>query len=386
MPRDLHIDQPAVRNNVRAVVDGSEWNQRGWTFQERLLSTRCIVITEHEVYFMCSEQASPGDLGLIPSYGAKTSFGTTDFRAAAPHIHDDGYTEYRKIVEQYTMRQLSFPSDIFNAFAGVSNVLSVKLRTSMLQGLPEKHIAAALLWGPAKGSMLTRREGTHATPSWSWAAWSGPVQYDVALGNYDWFEDDSQAKSNSTISLVHFYTVDAVLGLRALEADDSFLRCLDLGLTTILTADEAAIREYRTFAHYWPLENLRVWQSCPHGLWDIRTPVELDPSIVVMAEKHRDSLVCKTTVASVRLRRAEQWKDRVVVDMCDRELKGIGRLMKMYDGQDHWIDFNQAYDAVVIYAAVMPPRSQRGPMRDSDLWDERVRQHGTPRSQVFADG
>lgn len=36
------------------VVNGSEWDHRGWTFQERLLSRRRLFITEFEVIFQCS--------------------------------------------------------------------------------------------------------------------------------------------------------------------------------------------------------------------------------------------------------------------------------------------------------------------------------------------
>ena len=36
------------------AVDYSEWNLRGWTWQERVLSLRLLYFTEAQVYFQCS--------------------------------------------------------------------------------------------------------------------------------------------------------------------------------------------------------------------------------------------------------------------------------------------------------------------------------------------
>lgn len=53
---------------------------------------------------------------------------------------------------EYTTRKLSVPSDILNALAGVTAVLSKKLDTQFLQGLPERYLFKAMLWVPARSN------------------------------------------------------------------------------------------------------------------------------------------------------------------------------------------------------------------------------------------
>jgi hypothetical protein len=36
------------------VADESPWNTRGWAFQERFLSSKCLFITDLQVYFICN--------------------------------------------------------------------------------------------------------------------------------------------------------------------------------------------------------------------------------------------------------------------------------------------------------------------------------------------
>ncbi|KAF2187979.1 hypothetical protein K469DRAFT_568100, partial [Zopfia rhizophila CBS 207.26] len=45
------------------------WNKRGWSYQERLLSRRCLIFTTYQVYFQCpvksfSEDTTFGDLDI----------------------------------------------------------------------------------------------------------------------------------------------------------------------------------------------------------------------------------------------------------------------------------------------------------------------------------
>lgn len=47
------IEIAEVLPNLAGMVDRSLWNTRGWTFQERFLSRRCIFFTDVQVYFRC---------------------------------------------------------------------------------------------------------------------------------------------------------------------------------------------------------------------------------------------------------------------------------------------------------------------------------------------
>jgi hypothetical protein len=88
-----------------------------------------------------------------------------------PNI-DEPWCTYRRAVEQFTVRTLSYERDVLNAFAGFLNNMS---HERCLEGLPVSTFDLALLWQPRE--CLRRRT---EFSSWSWAGWVGGVQ---------WFDD-----------------------------------------------------------------------------------------------------------------------------------------------------------------------------------------------------
>ena len=49
-----YILRTALPSDPRiGIIDSAPWNQRGWTYQERLLSRRCLIFTFHQIYFQC---------------------------------------------------------------------------------------------------------------------------------------------------------------------------------------------------------------------------------------------------------------------------------------------------------------------------------------------
>ena len=177
-------------------LEDSVWNIRAWTFQERLLSRRIIVFTHGQMIWhcrrmICREDMSVQDSGvpyqplqwlsLKPQHmgvdtGSKwidrsieiTRYGATRLVRSAV------FAEYTRAIEEYTHREISYESDVLNAFAGLLHIFSRFFRCKTLLGLPESLLDIALLWKPT--SQLRRRNGF---PSWSWAGWVGRVAYDV---------------------------------------------------------------------------------------------------------------------------------------------------------------------------------------------------------------
>jgi hypothetical protein len=94
---------------------------------------------------------------------------------------------YKEVVEKYSRRQLSFPSDILNAAAGFLATMDECLGSENVFGLPGQYLDLALLWNPAEPSDR-RKVGhheqseaidTYVFPSWSWAGWTGSIQHVV---------------------------------------------------------------------------------------------------------------------------------------------------------------------------------------------------------------
>lgn len=151
-----------------AETYSSRWAHRGWTWQEKMFSLRTLTFTGRTVYWECSHALwredsldmldnEEGDNGvarlahLVPEF-SKTSLG--------------GYNE----------RDLTFPEDIIDAYAGIAKAMSHSLPTGFISGLPTFFFHTALLWRPEKP--MTRRMAVgpvanSCLPSWSWVGWSG---------------------------------------------------------------------------------------------------------------------------------------------------------------------------------------------------------------------
>ncbi|OCL01204.1 hypothetical protein AOQ84DRAFT_278057, partial [Glonium stellatum] len=137
---------------------------RGWTFQERLLSERCLFMTTQGVFFKCpslchnfgKEMSVGKSVGASPEVSWLLSAGTLKW--------SDHFMRYATLVKEYSKRSLTYPSDAINAFSGISQLLQHRLGGETACGLPRGAIDAALLWCPAEPLVRNLR-----FPTWSWA-------------------------------------------------------------------------------------------------------------------------------------------------------------------------------------------------------------------------
>lgn len=100
------------------------------------------------------------------------------------------FAAYTKLVEKYTRRNLTYVSDILDGISGLLPILNEYFQSDIISGLPASALDMALLWVPAariprRGCRLLTMENTGPDlgrvdrnfPSWSWAGWTGPVEY-----------------------------------------------------------------------------------------------------------------------------------------------------------------------------------------------------------------
>ncbi|KAF8856288.1 HET-domain-containing protein [Acephala macrosclerotiorum] len=179
---------PGVRLMVSQLaetgINASVWNTRAWTFQERLLSKRCLIFTDGRVFFQCRSATMSEDL-VSESHGAGWSL---DLAKALPQILHElkrrPIRVYMNCMSRYSERQLTKAKDILAAFNGVSNMISDIMLSPFIFGLPSSHFDLALLWAPL--SPVSRRvQGPKEDfqdlvfPSWSWCGWKGgSMEYD----------------------------------------------------------------------------------------------------------------------------------------------------------------------------------------------------------------
>ncbi|KAK3381191.1 heterokaryon incompatibility protein-domain-containing protein [Podospora didyma] len=198
----LSLCLPSLCEEVRRAT----WNTRGWTFQEQCLSRRCLYFTAEEVFFNCSEtQWREGyDYGEEKRYdGLKVQVRTgppwwssklrRDLDPTPYHYLGDvakglDIHSYQRAVQAYSRRELTYKLDKLNAFEGICSRFgksgnSTNLSIRQTQGFPTHLLFQAILWFPsdeAHKSICTANQPEESVDSfstWSWASWTGPVEF-----------------------------------------------------------------------------------------------------------------------------------------------------------------------------------------------------------------
>jgi hypothetical protein len=177
---EMDVEALEVLPNFSGIVENSPWNTRGWTFQENILARRCIFFTETQVFFTCTGLTCHEDpaVATIGQYLASSTSFQSDFSSRTRG--KDPFSEYKRRVAEYSKRILTSPSDILDAFIGISKSLYAPFVEQLVFGLPSSNINEALLWEPdyANGPFRKRWAGRKIVfPSWSWISHHGHVQY-----------------------------------------------------------------------------------------------------------------------------------------------------------------------------------------------------------------
>jgi hypothetical protein len=171
------------------------YETRAWTLQERMISRRNLYIGENQVFFECGKGVTSDHEQLFPEmdwyYPTKWSSPlgeiVQDLDIRRAHGIEPrklfslfNLAQFNSLVSQYSHRQMSYKSDIENAFVGVQDVIAQKAGWLFVAGLPVDILDWALLWIPS--GKMERRKWTIAgelvgPPSWSWFGWEGQVSY-----------------------------------------------------------------------------------------------------------------------------------------------------------------------------------------------------------------
>ncbi|KAH7390414.1 heterokaryon incompatibility protein-domain-containing protein, partial [Cadophora sp. MPI-SDFR-AT-0126] len=179
MPFTFHL------SGLTKTAHDQVYETRGWTFQERLISRRCLYFTDRQVHFECRHGCTSDHEQIFPENDRRRY--ATPLNPLQP-LHSLDKTEkfslttletFTSMVCQYTSRTLSYPSDIENAFLGIQAFMSRKLSWRFVAALPMGVLDWALLWLPR--GQLKRRSWVSTNgkevrpPSWSWLGWEGQV-------------------------------------------------------------------------------------------------------------------------------------------------------------------------------------------------------------------
>ncbi|KAK3995199.1 heterokaryon incompatibility protein-domain-containing protein, partial [Cladorrhinum sp. PSN332] len=160
---------------------------RGWTLQERMLSSRILHFTDRELEWECRSALLCECQGPQPKERRSlVSMNVLYDLSAGRRTFQDAWAT---IVENFTRRNLTVESDKIPALTGLINRMSAMNWMSFprhepgkrrcLSGLWECDTAAQLCWYTAwdwPGRPRARHSPTTPFPSWSWASLDGAVQ------------------------------------------------------------------------------------------------------------------------------------------------------------------------------------------------------------------
>ena len=172
-------------------IQASTWNTRAWTFQERLLSKRCLIFVDSRVYFQCPSTSMSADIFADPE---DAGWSLDLIHAPLPMLGEvkrRALWVYINCVQPYTSRSMTRPQDVLAVFDGICNLMEKTMQAPFSFGLPTSHLDFALLWEPR--SVISRREVSEESetssdgiefPSWSWCGWiyGGDDGWEVNVG------------------------------------------------------------------------------------------------------------------------------------------------------------------------------------------------------------
>jgi hypothetical protein len=116
----------STMKRISFPIQSSAWITRGWTYQEAVLSRRCLFFTDEQVYFECKQMTCCEAIHSLPNPKAATA---TEFAMLNTGMFDadlkdlsyerKGLWRFYEHLFQYKKRQLTFDSDSLNAFRGI---------------------------------------------------------------------------------------------------------------------------------------------------------------------------------------------------------------------------------------------------------------------------
>ncbi|RMJ13475.1 hypothetical protein CDV36_006847 [Fusarium kuroshium] len=172
----------------------SPWASRGWTFQERLLSSRLVFIGRDEVKFRCragwGKHASqtPITLESLGSYFLPLS------PTNAAHSNDWNSVEmirdkWYQILSEYSQRSLTKQSDKLIALSGITSKINQLLgnHEKYLDGHWESDFWHGLTWRrvPVRGKPSWPTVKSDEFPSWSWCCMNQPLIWQDGTASVD---------------------------------------------------------------------------------------------------------------------------------------------------------------------------------------------------------
>jgi hypothetical protein len=176
--------QPESYEKTTESIRSSTWSQRGWTFQERLLSARVLHFCKHRLCFECRGcNMSENNLDDEPPASwlrPDPSMNTPNQYRSDYLVSHQTYNFWYVMVEEYTKLKFTFEDDRVPAILGLISEMALIVEDECFWGTWIKEFRRGLLWREAALSAHTKRLTRPVkirAPSWSWMSVNSPISY-----------------------------------------------------------------------------------------------------------------------------------------------------------------------------------------------------------------
>jgi hypothetical protein len=201
--------------------DSFSLETRGWCLQESLLPRRKLCFNGNEMTWECHRrrtcecehlQWAPisvyGRLGASIKSAIKPDSKPSGWRARrAPRPGRRG-ENWRALVQEYTGRHLTQPTDKLTALSGLAQIIAQANREA--DGISDKYFAGLwkaefltdLTWQVKHAGATHIRSSNYRAPTWSWASIDGPIEYRCWEMVSFWKKYRASKEDESTVNAV----------------------------------------------------------------------------------------------------------------------------------------------------------------------------------------
>ncbi|GIC92963.1 uncharacterized protein Aud_009442 [Aspergillus udagawae] len=162
-----------AKHRIDQAMSNSGWRQRGWTYEEWLVSRHMLILADDQAFFCCRAGEriySEDTYDEVPLSDLKPVIFTD-----SPQIDEfwsfhknwaGRFAEYAELSAEYANRHMTNEDDLSSGFGMTKKKLETWLGQQYYHDLPLDLFAQALCFAILKG----RRRSS--LPSWSWQGWN----------------------------------------------------------------------------------------------------------------------------------------------------------------------------------------------------------------------
>jgi hypothetical protein len=219
--RNFHFGDENLVVRHRGMGTLWEYHQRGWTYQEFLMSARKLVFGKDGAWWTCQCCDWYEYLAEDMEFNEHVDNISKSLVTGFPDVASLGH-----LLNPYNARNLTYDEDALPAIAGLLAVFSRTFTGGFLYGLPEFMFDTALGWNAScSGSGLRKRVPLQPKriggdmPTWSWLSWQGHFQWCEDYGGSDEREVRDTANEMGYVRLQETSPITEWYASRALEGE-----------------------------------------------------------------------------------------------------------------------------------------------------------------------